>query len=292
MSRGAVRAAAEQQMLVIASEPEIPLFTGQSHRELEHFLADYNYACVTRPDWTDAVKSLRLWRAFAEAVQTELSCQGLNKESRPAEMIGALKKAYGDRRSVHQLIMSFQSLHQEGYENTEAFSQRLFKTFSTLKSAQERTGCGAVDQAQLMTKFIEGLRDPGLKMHLRQKKENTPDVTFSQLRDYAKTLVGDDSDTPKGADQQFVQTVNVNADLTERLVKMMERMEERIDKLEKEKAVQPPVAEPRTRQAHPSDRLRPGPWRCFDCDEEGHIARDCPYKRRNQGFSGNAKSQR
>ena len=266
MSRGAVRAAAEQQMLVIASEPEIPLFTGQSHRELEHFLADYNYACVTRPDWTDAVKSLRLWRAFAEAVQTELSCQGLNKESRPAEMIGALKKAYGDRRSVHHLIMSFQSLHQEGYEKTEAFSQRLFKTFSTLKAAQERTGCGAVDQAQLMTKFIEGL-----------------------LRDYAKALVGDDSDAPT-AD---VQTVKVNTtDLTERLVKMMERMEERIDKLEKEKAVQPPVAEPRTRQAHPSDRLRPGPWRCFECDEKGHIARDCPYKRRNQGFSGNAKSQR
>ena len=290
MPGGAARAA-EQQMMVIATEPEIPLFTGRGHRELDLFLSDFSYACQTRPDWNDRVKSLRLWRAFVESVQTEMRCQGLNQGSNSADMIAALKKAYGDKRSVQQLVTSFQGLHQEGFETTDSFSQRLFKNFSTLKSAQERDGITPVDQDQLLAKFIDGLKDAGLKMHLRQKRVSTPDVTFSALRDYAKHLVGDDVEAPT-ADEQFVQTVKVT-DLTERLVKMMERMEERIEKLEKEKekAVRPPVEEPQSRQTHPSEGLRSS-RRCYDCGEVGHFSRFCPHKRSRNGFSGNDNSQR
>ena len=257
-------AGAIQHNFVIATEPEICLFTGQGHRELELFLADIEYAFKTRPDWNLEIQSLRIWRALGEKVQTELRCQGLSKTSTPAEIRRALQRTYGDRRSVHRLVTTFQSMSQEGFEDISSYSQRLYRAFEHLKDAQKREGVTQMDNGQLVSKFIDGIQDPVLRMHLRQKKETDEDISFASLRDYAKKIRGDDVENQVDT-QARVQAVHTNSkdDVTERLLKMMERMETRLEKLENES---------NRPQRQPAGRRGP---KCYRCEGWGHLANDC-----------------
>ena len=155
-------------------------------------------------------------------------------------------------------------MSQEGFEDISSYSQRLYRAFEHLKDAQKREGVTQMDNGQLVSKFIDGIQDPVLRMHLRQKKETDENISFASLRDYAKKIRGDDVENQVDT-QARVRAVHTNSkdDVTERLLKMMERMETRLEKLENES---------NRPQRQPAGRHGP---KCYRCEGWGHLANDC-----------------
>ena len=103
-------------------------------------------------------------------------------------IVEALEETYGDRRPVSKLAVAFYTCCQECDEGVIAFSQRLHQTFSALARDQRRIGAAPVDVAQLIERFLEGMRDNISRNLLRHFLMIKPQATFQELRKEAEKI--------------------------------------------------------------------------------------------------------
>ena len=235
------------QFVVVAQESTIEPFTGtREQRELRMFLDDLSDLWEQRPDLSDEAKSRRTWGLLAGPVRRELRTQGLGPDENHARLVGALKDTYGDRRPVSQLMTTFYTCSQEGYESVRSFSQRLHDAYLTLTAAQKREGLQPVESAQLVSRLIEGLSCGNTRQWLRQSSVMRPGMTFLDLRKLAIEMQPDVEPVAVQAvtmhkDQSLVKQLAAQmAELTTAVKVLTEQNGELRSRLDRQKEIMDP----------------------------------------------------
>ena len=278
MSTGAVERATLPQYVVVAQEPNIQHFSGsREQRELRMFLDDLEDLWEQRPDLSEEAKARRTWGLLAGPVRRELRTQGLGPETEFKVLIAALKGTYGDKRPVSKLTTAFFTCSQEGYESVRNFSQRLHGAYLTLTAAQTRDGLHPVEPKQLQERLIEGLRCNNTKQWLKQSLVMRPELTFLELREQAIAMepenetvavrmVKQEQPEMKELLQQMATLVTSVRELTEKNEALTKRLNDFTRR--------PSGAE--QQDGRPTGRLATRDTICYNCQQKGHFARNCP----------------
>ena len=258
------------RLVVIPREHVIPVFTGQDWQEFQESLECH---WELRSDFTAGMKSRHIWRLLTPAVKRELETQDLSASSQVATLLKALEETYGDRRPVSQLAIAFYSCSQESGEGVISFSQRLHQAFSALAKAQRRGGAAPVEVAQLIERFLEGIRDNTSRNLARHYIMLKPQVTFQELRREAEQIEAIQTSThaeesPSEAALQVSQMTDVLQEIAAELGKLrdlptqLEAANRRIASLQASRATD------LQNWTHPG-------CICHRCGDSGHIARAC-----------------
>lgn len=94
-----------------------------------------------------------------------------------------LKDAFGDKRSVSQLLQNFYNCKQKEGEDVREFSHSLSQAFSFVRK-QHPNSVGN-ETTVLRDQFIEGVRDLSLRRELRKYVRGKPASTFIEVREEA-----------------------------------------------------------------------------------------------------------
>ena len=278
MSTGTNERAKSPQYVVVAQEPNIEHFSGsREQRELRMFLDDLEDLWEQRPDLTEEAKSRRTWGLLAGPVRRELRTQGLGPEIEYKVLIAALKGTYGDKRPVSKLTTAFFTCSQEGYESVRNFTQRLHGAYLTLTAAQMRDGLHPVEPKQLQERLIEGLRCNNTKQWLKQSLVMRPKLTFLELREQAiamepdnetvavRTLKVEEQPELKELMKQMATLVSSVRELSEKNEALTKRLNDITRRPSRDLQNGRPAGRPATRETI-----------CFNCQQKGHFARNCP----------------
>ena len=257
-------------VLYIAQEPVIPVFSG---RDLQEFEESLDLLWELRPDITTEIRSRRMWMLLSPSVKRELNTQGLDSSTKVATLREALEETYGDRRSVSQLAVAFYSCSQESCEGVISFSQRLHQAFSALARAQRRGGAAPVEVAQLIERFLEGMRDSTSRSLARHYIMLKPQATFQELRREAeRTEVEQLSPLAEKSSAVAARQVAEIADVMQEMAAELGKLRDLPAQLE--------AANRRIASLQASQTANHGDWRqpgciCHRCGDSGHIARAC-----------------
>lgn len=209
--------------------------------------------------------------------------------SDPDEIFSFLREAYGEKRSVAQLLQTFYSRYQlEGedfFEYSHALSQILRSALKQKPDAVSDAKVAVRDQ------FVEGVKDPALRRELRKMVRDKPESTLLDVRQEAiawsleerpsNTRVAKsrsvvcDSVVEKG---QCTGSTQDKASTLEEILKVVTEQGKAIGELVNVVRQSVALRDKPDKGGRPGRRFEfteEGKPVCFKCKGVGHIAREC-----------------
>ena len=167
--------------IVVMASREVPI----GARDTRRFLEEVKAAWQAQGYRSDQESRGILWAHLGEEVRQEMNCVLDGDTSDPQRLFQAIKKSYGERRSVSSLLGVFQGTQQKHGETILAFSHRLRSIFDSVRSRQRETEVVVASGQLLRDHFAENLHDPFLRRQLRDHIAMDPEATFLGLREQA-----------------------------------------------------------------------------------------------------------
>ena len=198
----------------------------------------------------------------------EVNGRGAEVTEDPEKIFNVLVRVFGDGNALPQLQQQFYSYQQGHAQDLLRCSLQLVEIYDrmvALDKSQE-----AHPESALKNRFAEAVRDESLKRELRRLNIDQPGLKFFDLRDRAIQWLGPSSQRPKEA---TVKTIATDQGVLELIQKQMENQQKQLDQLQSLLVNRRNVS--------------PGGFRCYHCNEKGHIRRNCP-KLKGQEGSNNA----
>ena len=225
---------------------------------------------------TDQERRSLLWSHLGEEVRPELNCLLDGDTSDPQRLLRAIRKSYGERRSVASLLGVLQATRQRQGESSRAFSHRLREAFDTLQARQRETDATIDSSCLLRDYFSESLQDSILRRQLRERIATDPEVTFLELREQAIRWEDDRGVDHRDATSHQVKSHHPTEQSPGQLETLaaIQNLTEQVAKLTNLVAQSQPVVNPKP------------PITCFRCGGSGHIARVCPDRKQAAGNGG------
>ena len=306
----------EKQTVILQKEVEVPTFSGGA-KQLREFREKCTDAWITSnvTEDTEKVKFVRLH--LSDAIKDDLDCYPPGYFDSLDKLWQCLQDAYGDHRSVQQLLSTFNQLQQHATEGVRDFASRLNKSFMELIARQKAEGQRTQDEQVLRDQFITGLRDGLLMRQLRVKvMEGT--LSFLEARAFAIQWERHEENMCQVTAQSAVATVAVEShSVLSDLIKIVTQLADRVEALESKKASEKEKERVETdswqyqydrkvsadrgndsepvQQSDSSDRdnhSNNGQWRqrrCFRCGKPDHIVKHC--RRKVRPFVGGSKTR-
>ena len=261
--------------IVVMAPREVPigtLYGDGGARDTRRFLEEVKAAWQAQGCRSDQERRGILWAHLGEEVRQEMNCVLDGDTSDPQRLVQAIKKSYGERRSVSALLGVFQGTQQKQGETTLAFSHRLRGIFDSVQSRQRETEVVVASGQLLRDHFAENLYDPFLRRQLRERIATDPEVTFLGLREQAIRWDQDKEACWTGATNQVAAQPAADTSAQQQTLAAIQSLTEQVAKLAGlvvSGQSQAPSAAPARRQ----------PITCYSCGDKGHIARHCPKKK-------------
>ena len=264
--------------------------------DVEAFIRETELSIKTRslehPEDIDLVKSYLEGDARREVALRETY-------TNVAEVYDVLREAFGDTRTVQQLLRSFYDRSQRPGETIRHFSHNLDSLARTIHSRQA-DALPHIENSK-RNQFVEGLMDVSLRQNLKRMIRENPELTFLSARKEA-CLWAEESDAAGSC-----QTVRTSTQHDPMMMEMVNSLTEQMTKLaaavadfkaERTNGSQPPTAPPTAPPQHTTPTEAQGYRQCWTCGQHGHVQRYCPhrpqqrqYQRQYQRPSGNANPQ-
>ena len=219
-----------------------------------------------------------LWSYLGEGVRAELWCHEADTQGDPENILALLHTIYGEKRSCAQLMGILHQVVQTPNEPVRTYSHRLQSAFRALIARQKELNVSETDASFLRDYFAENLYDPQVKRQIQELLFRDQQVTFLTLRDAAIRWAGDES---PAMEHTGVSAVNARQ-MFQRQSRQLptpagHQANSDVDQLKEDMAVlKLQMAELLTKSSSP--RTPRGKIQCYNCREEGHIARRCPKK--------------
>ena len=174
--------------IVVMAPREVPigkLYGDGGARDTRRFLEEVKASWQAQGCRSEQERRGILWAHLGEEVRQEMNCVLDGDTSDPQRLVQAIKKSYGEWRSVSSLLGVFQGTQQKHGETILAFSHRLKSIFDSVQSRQRETEVVVASGQLLRDHFAENLHDSFLRRQLRDRIAMDPEVTFLGLREQA-----------------------------------------------------------------------------------------------------------
>ena len=207
------------------------------------------------------------------------------------KIIGILKEAFGEKRSLPQLMKSFYDRKQKSDETLMEYSHALRDLFSKVTRASPSSASS--EDKTLRDQFVEHVRESFLRRELKKLIRGRPDISFLDVREEALHLAEDDTadhvafvDKVDSSPRPPQPAANAQHSDLQALLAAFTKQQEDIAALTK--AVNDLQSNrPQTNQSQGKRNIT-----CYNCQRQGHVARKCRFPpMQNQSATPYANSQ-
>lgn len=293
--------------IYVPRERQVQFFCGEwekDGRSVEEFIEEVERVIRTREQTTEEKCDFILSLLRGPALEEVRLCMG-NRSVGSSDLFSFLRNAFGERRSVAQLLQSFYNRKQADGEDLRDYSHALSQILSSV--VKQSTNAVPDEKTVLRDQFIEGLRHVPLRRELRKMVRERPDSSLLDVRNEALLWEMEDnrSHSAKGVRNNMVQSgaFETQCSLTkttprndppsalDEVQRAVVHQAEQLAELGKAlTALSTAVGELCKRanltSPEPKQRVRPQPAFthdgqpiCFKCQGVGHIARRCPQSK-------------
>ena len=159
-----------------SKERKLRRFAGAS-AELSDWIED---AKASIDELTDNEATLFLWRHVEGIAREEIRMYAVSERDTSEQIFDLLQQAFGERRSDLQIKRELYDRYQGKKETLRSYSRALTELVNHLSSVSE------IEKNKMLVEvFTDNIRDRYLRNELRKKCRETPEVGFTQLRDFA-----------------------------------------------------------------------------------------------------------
>ncbi|XP_062621617.1 uncharacterized protein LOC134283177 [Saccostrea cucullata] len=270
----------EKELLECDLKRDVPHFVNPYFKDRK--IQKFNGNNVPVDDWIDELASVFHAIHMSVAEKCDLIYSHLEGEAKdeikfrsdirsaPNEMLECLRKAFGDRESITVLQKNFFGCKQGENESIRKYSntlldlfQRIIRKDSSVFRHKERTLC---------EHFSENLRDAHIRREIKKIVRKSEECDFYALREEAILLSAEGVKMSHSEPEQK-KTESEDSPSFNKLMSAIEQQQKQINQLTDIMKNPPTMTQ---------NRFTDGYRKCFNCQEFGHISRNCP-KRKDTG---------
>ena len=240
---------------------------------------------------SDKEKISYLYEKVGEEVEREIRCHLEGRAATADQVLGIIKRCYGEKRTLPALKRAFLNTKQRKDEGVRAFSHRLKEAFGAVTSRQRDSEIDLSPISELRDTFVENLRDRQTRRHLRGQLTSSPNATFNEIRLQELKMEDDDSESEGEAARASLRQVTAlsseeSSDYNEAVALLTKQVAKLTGLLIEQEHLR--ISQSR----YDGDRPRPNAHRhnlrsskgrnqrvtgavCFRCGRQGHFARVC-----------------
>ena len=280
---------------------------GEEPNKAELFREQIHRSWSNTPGITDLQRIDIINENIGPDVRSEIKCLPIADRQDPRRLLDAIVGIFGERRTPAQLRDVLRGTRQYPGEAVRLFSHRIMAAFDALQKRQTTLKVTVEPDSALLEQFIDGLQDPTLSRYLSERKEDTPNIDFVELRKIAIRWSRDEqpsslASTPAtvaaiGGQTAITPTNTVTtSDVIAPLVNLMKEMmtQQQAFLVEQQRVLTSMVSnQQRALQPQPlvpTNSRRGAPPRrpegqqndlCYHCNRSGHFAKHCPRRQGN-----------
>lgn len=232
------------------------------------------------------------------AARTEIKFLPARQRECMDSIFEALKEVYGCKHSHIALQRRFYNRRQLEGETLVEFSHSLMDLMDLITKTDAQAASIAASK-DLRDQFCDGVRDTALKIRLRDFVNTNPDWTIREARAEATRWMAQCGGQPKPKSSEYSLTSNETVASCEsvsgssqycELMSLLKAQQSQLDLVIK--ALAPQSLPPAGAQFIKPRRTADGQPICFNCDQPGHIARNCPANVKNRPREANQNRQK
>lgn len=274
-----------QKIVVVPRERRLKKFVGRrtdGEQTVEDFVEDLKAAMAARE--MSRGEKLDFITSHLEGAAREVRLFPKEDRENPERILDILLEAFGEKRSLPQLLKLFYERRRRDGESLRAYSHGLRELLNQALKVDKKAVVNP--DLTLRDQFANSVRDGVLRKELRKSIREHPSITFLDAREEAlrwseeeeKPWRSTHESTSREVMSDVVESKKCNSStastplqqVLDALLKQQKSIEDLTKTMQAMRSVEPhPMDQSRNHQSAKPRR------KCFSCGKEGHIARYC-----------------
>ena len=275
--------APSQSLVYISTDRKVERFSDRPQRPSEptinEWVRDVKGHIASR-SLSDREQSNFILNHLGGKARREIDGRGADILDEPESILKVLIRVFGEGESLARLQQRFFSYKQREGDDLLTCSLELIDLYD--KIIQGDASFKACRNTNLKGRLAEATRDEGLRRELRRLNIEKSSINFFEMRDQALEWYGKSTKSPTshprmGIAEEVVSEVPL-ADIVQKQSEQIKAQQKQIEELIK--VFQGHQVAPQRRQNSITPQRQNEPFRCYQCNQVGHMKRDCRQRSR------------